>query len=659
MLNREIPFRPKLEGDFRIRFYTAVSCINEETSPLQIEQICMNEINWVQEVCTYNLGQRKKYRAVWMLFRDLTRASWKACYRDGVLYMSLPSLNGAELHDVSSPEVKKLLRSWMSESRHERLTSYIDFIQRMERNNTSNHDISELIADGEELAIRLERAHNGEIELSEAVRPYLQLVVENERDDFTGIKTSEIWRYFRLTWSTPAETTPGRTMQYLMALVSDSKGNVPKGNEAETIYDQLAENEVIEDNITLNSVESMRNVMQRLLSVDKGVFVVSALNDSMISYSAGSKYFLTSGTGAPYERGGEFIGSIIRGYCPELASYIRDLLEQASDPITLLFEPVLEADMEVFSDQNQYEDIPAFKDINERTQWFLNGIKDGGTCLLNNLRNHPNPLTQLRLFNFFCVFSLMRYMTLLEAFYCGERIRPILLDFSGVSPSFSSVARASEMSYTQIYKSINRFYAWGYARWLDEKGYSKKELLQSETPVYEERKAVSKASKEELDALWLLAKERAADLEGEEMYLTFGETMYDMLALEASSHPITYLRALGNLSGILYPPDKLHPNKRFSVSQDIIEMLLRCCVNPGEMISGMDIRRRLWDRFGIIVGGSQFEMQTLQESGMILQIDEDALDENFSSFASMLESMDFAELMADGILQIRLGGAEK
>ena len=216
MLNREIPFRPKLEGDFRIRFYTAVSCINEETSPLQIEQICMNEINWVQEVCTYNLGQRKKYRAVWMLFRDLTRASWKACYRDGVLYMSLPSLNGAELHDVSSPEVKKLLRSWMSESRHERLTSYIDFIQRMERNNTSNHDISELIADGEELAIRLERAHNGEIELSEAVRPYLQLVVENERDDFTGIKTSEIWRYFRLTWSTPAETTPGRTMQYLI-----------------------------------------------------------------------------------------------------------------------------------------------------------------------------------------------------------------------------------------------------------------------------------------------------------------------------------------------------------------------------------------------------------------------------------------------------------
>ena len=177
-----------------------------------IEKISNDEITWVEEECTFNLEQRKKYRAVWMLFRDLTRASWKACYRDGVLYMSLPSLNGADIHDASSPEVKKLLRSWMSESRHERLVSYTDFIQRMERKNPSGHEISELIADGEELASRLVKAHSGEIELSEAVSPYLQLVTENERDEFTGIKISEIWRYFRLTWSTPAETTPGRTM---------------------------------------------------------------------------------------------------------------------------------------------------------------------------------------------------------------------------------------------------------------------------------------------------------------------------------------------------------------------------------------------------------------------------------------------------------------
>lgn len=441
-----------------------------------------------------------------------------------------------------------------------------------------------------------------------------------------------------------------------MALVSDAKGNVPSGNEADAIFNKLNSNEKIEDSITENEMESMRNVMQRLLSVDKGVYVVKDLKDGMLSYSAGSKYFLTSK--AMYEDAGEFIGSIIRDYCPELAAYIKKLLDSANDPITLLFEPVLESDMEVFTNQNQCEEIPAFKSVNEHTQWFIDGIKASGNCLLDNLSHHPNPLTQLRLFNFFCIFSLIRYMTLLEAFYCGEKIRPILLDFSGQSPSFSSVARASEMSYTQMYKSINRFYAWGYAKWLDDEGYTKEELLKSETPVYEEGKKISKSSKEELDALWTLAKEQATSLDSDEMYLSFGETMYDMLALEASSHPVTYLRALGNLSGILYPPDKLHPNKRFVVSQDILEMLLRCCVNSGEIISGMDIRQRLWDRFGIIIGGSPFEMKTLQGSGMILQIDEDTLEENFSSFATVLESMDFAEVMADGILQIRLGGAE-
>ncbi|HWR28487.1 MAG TPA: Druantia anti-phage system protein DruA, partial [Negativicutes bacterium] len=216
MLNREIPFRPKLEGEFRVRFYTAVSVICADTSVIEIEKIANNEIEWVEEHCSYNIAQRKKYRAVWFLFRDLVHASWKACYRDGVLFMSLPTLKGADLHDAASPEIKALLRSWMQESRHERLVTYSDFINRMEKENPSKHNIAELIADGNELAGRLERANNGAIEASAAVIPYLQLVKENERDVYTGLKISEIWRYFRLTWATPAETTPGRTMQYLI-----------------------------------------------------------------------------------------------------------------------------------------------------------------------------------------------------------------------------------------------------------------------------------------------------------------------------------------------------------------------------------------------------------------------------------------------------------
>ena len=140
---------------------------------------------------------------------------------------------------------------------------------------------------------------------------------------------------------------------------------------------------------------------------------------------------------------------------------------------------------------------------------------------MDNLKRHPNPLTQLRLFNFFCIFHLVRYMALLEAFYCGENIRPVLLDFSGIAPSQSSVARASEMAYTQMHKSINRFYAWGYAQKLKEKDYSKEDLLQSETPVYDEKKKASV----EFSTLWNLAKERASACATDDAArLVFGET---------------------------------------------------------------------------------------------------------------------------------------
>ena len=55
MLNREIPFRPRLEGDFRIRFYNAVSRITENTTLADIENIADEEIKWVTSECTsYN-----------------------------------------------------------------------------------------------------------------------------------------------------------------------------------------------------------------------------------------------------------------------------------------------------------------------------------------------------------------------------------------------------------------------------------------------------------------------------------------------------------------------------------------------------------------------------------------------------------------------------
>jgi len=274
VINREIPFRPRLEGNFRLRFYNAVSTLDDNTSIVAIEDIANQEIIWVENECTYNLEQRKKYRAVWLLFRDLIRASWRACYRDGVLLMRLPSLNGTELNDTSSPKVKALLRSWMEESRHERLVSYSEFIYRMEKTGDTKQSIAELIADGNELADRIERVRDGKTDVSVAVQPYLQLVRENDRDEYTGLKISEIWRYFRLTWSTPAETTPGRTMQYLIRDAAHPRHAIMGIASLENCAVQITcrddaigwNQKAFIDKVSLLAADEVRSEFERLLS---------------------------------------------------------------------------------------------------------------------------------------------------------------------------------------------------------------------------------------------------------------------------------------------------------------------------------------------------------------------------------------------------------
>lgn len=63
------------------------------------------------------------------------------------------------------------------------------------------------------------RLKNGEeraAALRQYVQPYLQLVEEGVRCQHTGFLLGDIWRYFRLTWASPAYSTPGRSLFYLV-----------------------------------------------------------------------------------------------------------------------------------------------------------------------------------------------------------------------------------------------------------------------------------------------------------------------------------------------------------------------------------------------------------------------------------------------------------
>jgi len=443
-----------------------------------------------------------------------------------------------------------------------------------------------------------------------------------------------------------------------LAYVIGVKGKTPKGNELEEVIAFLRDNNAYDETeITPKQLGDFRGMLQKLIDVDKGVYG----SNGMWAFTAGADSFVTEP--GHHEYAGEFIGGLIKAYCPMLSDYIDGILRISDDPISIVFEPVLDKGeksppLTVY----RHEDVEAFKNPSTNIKEFLASLKEAGECLKRQLEKHPNKLTQLRLFVYFCIFQLVRYMSLLERFYCKGNIRPILLDFSFGKKG--SISQISGLCYSQLCQSISRFYAWGFAQELNRVGHRKNELMQTEVLVYDKPKKdkdgntipINAKTREELKSMWDIAKADAADLSENDAYLIFGAAINDMTAVEATSNPVNYLRKLGTDVGLLYPPTNFHTNKRFLLSEDMLDVILRCCVVPNETVTSTELRKRLYNRLGVVIGGDDMDSSRLNSIGSIVYADTDALSENYEMFADTLKKINFAEQLPDGIMQIRFGG---
>ena len=191
------------------------------------------------------------------------RVGWKPRWMHGTLELAPPFPWHSNASEAAMQGAKSDIRNAMAAARRDRIGASRDWIVRLEQRgqlspNGVNVDgagpqlqgslafedvdsqsiapapsrtksgrsralpISALIADGAQLRAQLEHARDlpdADVQLDalrQCVRPYLQLVTEGARCQYTGLKLGDIWRYFRFTWATPAETTPGRTLLYLV-----------------------------------------------------------------------------------------------------------------------------------------------------------------------------------------------------------------------------------------------------------------------------------------------------------------------------------------------------------------------------------------------------------------------------------------------------------
>ena len=81
--------------------------------------------------------------------------------------------------------------------------------------------IFSLMRDGQQLAAALRDIQNLSIDdrpaaLNQLIDPYLQVVEPGAVCAFTGLKLTDIWRYFRHSWTSPYKSTPGRKVWLLV-----------------------------------------------------------------------------------------------------------------------------------------------------------------------------------------------------------------------------------------------------------------------------------------------------------------------------------------------------------------------------------------------------------------------------------------------------------
>ena len=195
-------FSPALNAEYQELFQLLIRRLRD-TLPTNRARIIRNEFQRLNNIEDNNL-EAKKYLAALSVLIDLSVQGWIFDFHDDSLYLKMEN---------DSLDDKEKIRYRLSAERNAQFKSesVARFIRHMETERIYNGvtvSIRSLIGDKDALidAIRNNR---------QICAPYVQMVT-NERDAHTGFKLSDIWRYFRYTWSIPYKTMPGRNIYYLV-----------------------------------------------------------------------------------------------------------------------------------------------------------------------------------------------------------------------------------------------------------------------------------------------------------------------------------------------------------------------------------------------------------------------------------------------------------
>ena len=217
----EVPFVPKLLPQHRDRLRSFARCVQRlgahpANSPAWSQKV--NELR--TEACNHAEAlplNELKLMVAKNLLLDLATQGWGISIRSGNLFLI------SQWGDGELP--KDVIRTRHLQERDAQLRepSVIAFIQSMERRRLTPkgwQSIFSVMRDGQELADNLIKLRQDSSRLEEnidqVIQPYIQFVETGAYCPETGLRLSDIWRYFRHTWVTAYKSIPGRSLSILI-----------------------------------------------------------------------------------------------------------------------------------------------------------------------------------------------------------------------------------------------------------------------------------------------------------------------------------------------------------------------------------------------------------------------------------------------------------
>lgn len=173
-------------------------------------------------------------RAATLVLVDLLRQGWDVFLDGSSIWVS--SLSGRPRASESAEEVKNRLRDTLHAFREVQLAdpAVNSFLRAMEKSRPYRGErvsVLDVVDDGHEIATALAEAcrlppSSRTSALDAIVRPIIQVASSEAHCEHTGLVLSDIWRYFRHTWSLEYRPTPGRSLAFLVRNAARPKAPV-------------------------------------------------------------------------------------------------------------------------------------------------------------------------------------------------------------------------------------------------------------------------------------------------------------------------------------------------------------------------------------------------------------------------------------------------